>query len=603
MNVQAQLARSQAELAALLGGTEPPPSLIPDLVEIAHDPDAVCDRPGTRLVLQIAAPFREDIHNWAQTTYTLYREFRRTGERRSYQDPHQEKRRKLVAAALQVLLGDDSYLDALQDYIWNVCEETNWVVPAHENREIALNSVGTGFSLAEIILGVGHKLAPEIVQRVRAEIERRIFEPYLERHEQLNWFRGHNNWNGVCNSGVGAMFLLLEEDAERLARALSYVLEGLDVFLATAFETDGSSTEGASYWQYGLSNLIPFSEMLRLRTRGAIDILDMDRLRDIAAFPARMMLSVGRYANFSDCEEVVAFNPGTVARLAERTGAVELYDLLAEGASLVRDTNFGRFHNLWRIIAWWDGTQPKDVQITDNWAQDVGVVRLTGQTPDGAHVVLAAKAGHNAENHNQNDVGSFVLHIAGESLLCEPGRGLYSRSYFSPRRYDNIFANSFGHSVPRIGGQLQSPGADYRGQVVACETGAPEKRVQMSIGEAYEVPGLDRVERTLRLSATAGELLLEDEFRFAGERLPVEEAFVTWFDASVSGSTARIAGERHVLELEIEAPANAVFRLDVLEEASEANAKPVPLKRLTFDVAPAPRMLVRVRARARVLAK
>ena len=92
--------------------------------------------------------------------------------------------------------------------------------------------------------------------------------------------------------------------------------------------------------------------------------------------------------------------------------------------------------------------------MQDTWARDIGVAKLTGRTAGGAPVVLAAKAGHNAENHNQNDVGSFVLHVDGESLIREPGRGLYSRDYFSPRRYENVFANSFGHSVPRVGGQL-----------------------------------------------------------------------------------------------------------------------------------------------------
>ena len=596
MNATARLAKSQAELAALLRRAAPPPSLIPDLVEIARDPGAARGLAGAELVRKITASPREDIRNWPQMTYTLYREFRKTGERRGYEAPYREKRHKLVAAAFEVLLGDDSYLDALQDYIWDICEETNWVTPAHENREIDLNAVGTGFSLAEIIVGMGQKLAPEVVERVRAEIERRIFEPYLERHQGLNWFLGHNNWNGVCNSGVGAMFLLLEEDVDRLARALSYVLEGLAFFLQVAFEAEGSSTEGASYWQYGLSNLIPFSEMLRSRTGGAIDILAMDRLRDIAAYPARMMLSVGRYANFSDCEEVVAFNPANIARLAERTGVVALYDLLAEGASMVRDTNFGRFHNLWRIIAWWDGSRPRQVEIADMWAKDVGVVRLTGQAPDGAPLVLAAKAGHNAENHNQNDVGSLIVHVDGESLLCEPGRGLYSRSYFGPRRYENAFANSYGHSVPRIGGQLQSAGAEYRGQVVACEATAQGKRVQIEIAGAYQAPGLRQARRTLHLTA-AGDVVLEDAFLSEGAGLPIEEAFVTWFDASVSGSTARITGQRHTLEMTVEEPAGASFSLEVMREASEANAKPVPLKRLTIDVGPAPRTLVRIRAR------
>ena len=81
------------------------------------------------------------------------------------------------------------------------------------------------------------------------------------------------------------------------------------------------------------------------------------------------------------------------------------------------------------------------------------------------------------------------------------------------------------------------------------------------------------------------------------KKAPVEEAFVTWFETTVSGSTARIAGERHVLELAIEAPSDAAFALDVLTEESEANAKPVPLKRLAFTADPtAGQLVIRVRA-------
>jgi hypothetical protein len=595
-----ELQRTSAELAELLATPMPAKALIPELIAIARDPSAAVDLPGTKLVLDVLAPYLDDIEHTPQTTYTLYREFRRTGERRTYQEPHADKRAKLCAAAFQVLLGDRSYLDLLQDYIWAVCEETNWVLPAHENREVALRSVGTGFSLAEISVGLGDVLAEEIVERIAAEIERRIFEPYLERHEALSWWKGGNNWNGVCNSGVGAMFLLLETDVKRTARALSLVLEGLAHFLQAAFEADGGSTEGTSYWQYGLSNLIPFAEMLRIRTAGAIDILGTDRLAAIATYPVRTMLSPGHYGNFSDCEEVVAFGPGNIIKLAQRTGVTGLIDVLAQGAPLIRDTHHRRFHLLWRNIAWWDGVRPAEVSVDDVWAQDVGMARLAATTAAGVPVILAAKAGHNAENHNQNDVGSFILHVDGESLICEPGRGLYSRDYFSPRRYENVFANSYGHSVPRVGGTLQSPGPSFRGDMVAYDHTGPAKRVAMEIGGAYDVPELEGIRRSLLLDVPTGDLLLEDVITFSGEPQPVEEAFVTWYETVVSGSTAQIIGERHLLDLEIEAPAGATFALEVLEEASRANAKPVPLKRLTYTVsAPDTELVARVRARVR----
>lgn len=595
-----ELRKSKDELLALLDPDMTAESLVPDLLDIAHHPERFRESPGAKLVLEVAAPFLADIEKIPLTTYTLYREFQRTGERRGYQAPYNQKRAKMCAAAFQVLFGEDRYIDVLQDYIWNICEETNWVIPAHEGREIDLGAVGTGFALAEIIVGLRSKLAAEVVNRVEAEIERRIFTPYLARHEKLNWFRGSNNWNGVCNGGVGAMFLLLEKDVERLAEALSYVLEGLEVFFERAFEAEGSSTEGTGYWQYGLSNVIPFSEMLRLRTHGAIDILATERLKAIATYPTRVMLSAGHYANFSDCEEVVAFQPGLIARFAAKSGVASLLEVLAEGAPLVRDTDFGRFHSLWRNISWWDGKRPASVHITDVWAKDVGVVRLTATARDGAQVVLAAKAGHNGENHNQNDVGSFIVHVAGESPLCEPGRGLYSRDYFSPKRYENIFASSFGHSVPRIGGALQSAGAEFRGDIVAYDASGRDKRVAMTIHKAYQVPGLEEALRSFHLDAATAEIVLEDRFTFSGNPQPVEEAFVTWLPTSVSGKTAMVVGEKHILQLEIEAPAEATFALDVLEKESEANAKPVPLKRITFQVGATGREMV-ARLRAKVL--
>ena len=112
----------------------------------------------------------------------------------------------------------------------------------------------------------------------------------------------------------------MEPEPGRVARALELALAGLRVFLDTAFEPDGSSTEGVGYWHYGLINFVALAEMLRARTNGAIDLLDSDHIRNIAAFPAKLLLSGSNFATFSDCDDIINFNPGIIARLAERTG-------------------------------------------------------------------------------------------------------------------------------------------------------------------------------------------------------------------------------------------------------------------------------------------
>ena len=95
----------------------------------------------------------------------------------------------------------------MQDYIWSVCDEATWVLPAHMNNPIDLFSAETAFNLAELLVLLGDTLDGEVIARVRREIERRIFEPYLHWHATHWWWKGTNNWNGVCNSSVACTFL------------------------------------------------------------------------------------------------------------------------------------------------------------------------------------------------------------------------------------------------------------------------------------------------------------------------------------------------------------------------------------------------------------
>ncbi len=147
------------------------------------------------------------------------------------------------------------------------------MLPAHEGRPIDLFSAETAFLLAQTVALLGDQLDAEVAHRIYAEVDRRVLEPYLRWHYSLGWYQGGNNWNGVCNSSVASAFLLLERDPRRVAEALAIAFSGLQTFLDTAFESDGSSNEGVGYWSYGLINLIALAEMLRARSGGALDPL------------------------------------------------------------------------------------------------------------------------------------------------------------------------------------------------------------------------------------------------------------------------------------------------------------------------------------------
>lgn len=565
-----------AEIERLL---DPAAPLFPELEAARANPDALRDRPQVLALRERVAPFLSAGASLPHTRYTDYRRFVKDGDRASYEGPFFDKRAALSATAVELFLGDAGLKNLVQDTIWNICEETNWVVPAHELRRVDLFAAETSFLLGEALALLGATLDAEVRSRVRQEVERRVFAPYLAYHATENWYKGRNNWNGVCNSSIAAAFLLLEPEPGRVAQALEIALRGLRVFLDVAFEADGSSNEGVSYWHYGLINFVALSEMLRARSHGAIDLLDSEQMRAIAAYPAKMQLSGPRFASFSDCDELLGFHAGILMRLAERTGERSLLGLVGDLDEPGKRPPWRLPMNL-RTMLWWDGQRTTPEPLGDALLPVSGVARMVARTPGGTQVVLAIKAGHNDENHNQNDVGSFIVHVGGENLLVDPGRGLYNRFYFGPQRYENIFANSYGHSVPRVAGQLQATGAEYRGELLGVTQADGMRRATVEIAGAYSAPRLASLRRELAL-ADDGTALLTDSFQADGAALPIEEALVTWGDVTLDGATALIRGEQHNLRLTIESPHGATFRVERLEEQSRANNKPGVLSRLS----------------------
>jgi hypothetical protein len=188
--------------------------------------------------------------------------------------------------------------------------------------------------------------------------------------------------------------------------------------------------------------------------------------------------------------------------------------------------------------------------------------------------------------------------VGVETLLCDPGRGLYSRQYFSHERYDNVFANSYGHSVPVINNQLQDAGDEFAGEILSFAPDQDLKIVTAEIGGAYSVKHLESLRRVVRLTASgedSGAITLTDTYAFDALPDTVQEAFVTWQEVSVEDKAATVHGRQYDLRLTIEAPSSAAFAVESLEKACAENEKPRVLKRLTIDLEPQLSFEVRVR--------
>src|SRR5690606_18281055 len=204
------------------------------------------------------------------------------------------------------------FLDALMNIVWAICEESSWAGPAHQHEladmerpYIDLFAATTGLELAEFDALLGAELDPLVGRRIRYEVNRRLFTPYLNGHQWWWLYKSQrrkvNNWTAVCNAGVVGAALYLEPDMSRLAEMIAKAARSLDDYLET-FDADGGSTEGPGYWSYGFGNYVILAHLVEQRTNGRVNFLEGTQIHHISQFPARTLMGHNQFVNFSDCD-------------------------------------------------------------------------------------------------------------------------------------------------------------------------------------------------------------------------------------------------------------------------------------------------------------
>ncbi|HTG67763.1 MAG TPA: hypothetical protein VL921_00760, partial [Candidatus Udaeobacter sp.] len=240
-----------------------------------------------------------------ELTYALFRIYGDTGERLAYERVYFERRKRLNALVIMALLEPENtvYEAAALNIIWSVCNEFTWCLPAHYNAgaekpDIDLFAAETGFALSEILLLWGDRLPELLRKRIKAEVELRIFCPFLEQGP-YGWETADHNWSAVCAGSVGAAALYLIDDSERLSRVLERVLASLDCYL-TGFGEDGACAEGYLYWQYGFGYYVYFAQLLKAATDGEINLFASSKVKEIALFQQKCFTGGRTVVNFSD---------------------------------------------------------------------------------------------------------------------------------------------------------------------------------------------------------------------------------------------------------------------------------------------------------------
>ncbi len=493
---------------------------------------------------------------------TLYLEFLRTGQREGFQTPRTKRRNMLSSLVLaECLEGKGRFLDPILNIVWAICEESSWVLPAHQsalthmNRQIIdLGSAMTSLALAEVDALVGSQLDPLVGERIRYEVDQRSFIPYLTRHDHWwlhnTWGRRVNNWTAVCNAGVVGAAIYLEKDLARLAEMIARAARSMDDYLST-FDQDGGSSEGPGYWSYGFGYYTILGHLVEQRTAGKIDFMGEEIVRKAAQFPLRTVLGPGVYVNFSDCDRNIRFNSAHLSYLAQRLNLPDLSRLAREQA---RDKRMGEITWGLRELFWRPAPETTGafVPARQDWFPQLMWMLARDDPADSRGLALAVKGGHNNEMHNQNDVGNFIVHVNDETLIADIGRGRYTRAYFGPDRYKHFVNSSRGHSVPRPNGTEQCAGEEFAAVVLDHRSDSEKDALTLELKGAYPAEAdLSSLRRKVILHRVEprGWVELVDEVQFASRPGQCESVLTTFAAATVEAGVVIIRGQQGALKV------------------------------------------------------
>lgn len=487
-------------------------------------------------------------------TFTRWKKYEEAGDRAAYESVYFQRRNGLSALMSVVLFdNDESFLSTIEDLIWGICNEYAWAVPAHlpvglaaaqdsqfpPENVVDLFAARTASLLAETIFLLGSRMNEWVKHRVVTELERRVFRPVFESQKRFGWEASEHNWTAVCMGAVGRAAFLILEDKHRLSAIADRVIGAMDCYL-DGFGEDGGSAEGIGYWSFGFGHYVEFAEVLYTFTSGEVDLLQGDKIRRIASFPAAVHLSGTAYANFADVPQRVSVNSGLCSRLASRLNVDVPFLQGIQGE--IRNFPPSLTNMLWTEARWLCKSGEKAHHCFENlqWVVDKKLV-------NGLPIAFAAKGGHNDEPHNHNDIGQFILHVGGEDLLCDIGSGQYTKDSFGPNRYKILHNASEGHSVPMIGNHQQEYGKEYAAESVSYVSNEEDCQFEMDMAGAYAIKELKQLIRSFEWRVNLDgfpELKLQDYYQFNDEPLPITESFMSYHCPTLNRNQIEWLGER-----------------------------------------------------------
>ena len=454
-------------------------------------------------------------------TDSIYRLANKEGNRGIYKPRYYRTMDRLERFILaECLENEGRFLPQIKTYSKAIMSMKSWLHPNHdddengvlEGRRISIDlgarKFGGVLALAENLLE--DKLPKSLQDEIHKQLQRRITDSYLKSTKYLDennkWIKSTSNWNSVCTSGTVLTTITSSESYEKRLATVGSALNSMAYYLI-GFGDDGYCSEGLGYWGYGFGHYLYLAQILHDYTNGSIDLFifnNAEKMKNVGNFPEGFEIQKNVCSPFSDGVSSISRKGSNFADVlsAKHYGAIPPTEIRMEEAA--EQLIAWQYPEMFQVIE-----KSKSSELPDHkYFNDFGMVISRGKQE--IPFSIALKAGHNAENHNHSDVGTYSLVLNDEIIAGDIGAPSYRAGSFSP---DNKARSSWGHPVPMVNNTLQSNGIEFKGIITETDFSDQMDKVVMDILPAYELPMLKTLERTVTNNKSGkGTIIIEDHF-------------------------------------------------------------------------------------------
>ena len=312
------------------------------------------------------------------------------------------------------------------------------------------------------------------------------------------WPQNENNWNQVCNGGIGLGALALADVEPELAGQLLHSgLESLPLAMQH-YAPDGAGTEGVTYWDYGSRYNILLLDSLETALGtdfGLSGIAGFAQSGDYSMY----MSGAARYSfNFGDCGYRRMSTP-------QHFWLAGRFDQPRHSWYRLEELQGPKAPGSVLDLLWYcdNGSQFNPATLAlDKHFRRAECASMRSSWTDPNAIVVGIMAGQNAKNsHRHLELGSFILEAAGVRWFVDLGSE--HETYMSHRhdngRYDYYRTRAEGNNTLVINPRRDSDQRiDGEARIVRFESTPNRSTAEIDLTSAYK-DSAKSVRRTIEM--------------------------------------------------------------------------------------------------------